>query len=130
MKGNVRECGGAASKTIQEGRMTYPRVERKPETDPSAYREMLSPMWRKLAVISPIFNSYVDHLITRTYAAHQVLLQNTKLELLLQLSLSLDIIYISLITVNIVINNIFHRLSEDLLFTLFRTLIFVIYILF
>ena len=28
----------------------YPRVERKPETDPSAYREIMSPMWRKEAV--------------------------------------------------------------------------------
>ena len=28
----------------------YPSVERKPETDPSAYREIMSPMWRKEAV--------------------------------------------------------------------------------
>ena len=28
----------------------YPKVERKPETDPSAYREIMSPMWRKEAV--------------------------------------------------------------------------------
>ena len=35
---------------------THPRVERKPETAPSAYREMMSPMWRKLAepMISPM----------------------------------------------------------------------------
>ena len=33
----------------------YPNVERNPETFPSAYREMISPVWRKLAAISPIF---------------------------------------------------------------------------
>ena len=30
--------------------MSHPRVERKPETEPSAYREMMSPMWRNEAV--------------------------------------------------------------------------------
>ena len=37
-------------------------MDRKPATDPSAYREMMSPMWRKLAepMISPMVTASVS----------------------------------------------------------------------
>ena len=37
-------------------------MDRKPATDPSAYREMMSPMWRKLAepMISPMVTGSVS----------------------------------------------------------------------
>ena len=34
------------------GSYTYPRVLMKPLVEPSAYREQMSPMWRKLDILS------------------------------------------------------------------------------
>lgn len=34
---------------------TYPRVLMKPLVEPSAYREQMSPIWRKLDILSDIF---------------------------------------------------------------------------
>ena len=48
--------------------VSYPKVDRNPETFPSAKREMQSPKWRKLVVpmISPILQAslYLQGLIT------------------------------------------------------------------
>lgn len=43
--------------SVQPVRWTYPRVLMKPLVDPSAYREQMSPMWRKLDILSDIFDT-------------------------------------------------------------------------
>lgn len=43
--------------SVQPARWTYPRVLMKPLVDPSAYREQMSPMWRKLDILSDIFDT-------------------------------------------------------------------------
>lgn len=44
---------------------TYPRVLMNPLVDPSAYREQMSPMCRKLDSLSDIFDTHGEHLQRR-----------------------------------------------------------------
>lgn len=46
-------------------RWTYPRVLMKPLVDPSAYREQMSPMCRKLDILSDMFDTQGEHLWQR-----------------------------------------------------------------
>lgn len=39
-------------------RWTYPRVLMKPLVEPSAYREQMSPMCRKLDILSDMFDTH------------------------------------------------------------------------
>lgn len=45
-------------------RWTYPRVLMKPLVEPSAYREQMSPMCRKLDILSDMFDTHThrEHL--------------------------------------------------------------------
>ena len=41
-------------------RLTYPRVLMKPLVDPSAYREQMSPMCKKLDILSDMFDTHTQ----------------------------------------------------------------------
>jgi len=43
---------------VQPVRWTYPRVLMKPLVDPSAYREQMSPMCRKLDILSDMIDTH------------------------------------------------------------------------
>lgn len=43
---------------VQPVRWTYPRVLMKPLVDPSAYREQMSPMCRKLDILSDMLDAH------------------------------------------------------------------------
>lgn len=48
----TRECGGKGHEEARIKQQTYPKVLIKPLVEPSAYREQMSPMWRKLDILS------------------------------------------------------------------------------
>lgn len=50
---------------VQPVRWTYPRVLMKPLVDPSAYREQMSPMCRKLDILSDMLDTHREHLQRR-----------------------------------------------------------------